>query len=132
MSGYTQVPGVDFQDNFVLVVNNMTFWTVFTMTTMGINHTRCRNGLPVQVWKEDIYIYIYVELLAWFFSLGENISQVKGILRNKFEMNQANKKVCLELNHALYRLVQAARLWWLKFVNAMVNVGFECGEVDLC
>ena len=47
-------------------------------------------------------------------------------------MNQANKKVCLKLNHALYGLVQAARSWWLKFVNALVNVGFERGEVNPC
>ena len=29
-------------------------------------------------------------------------------------------------------LVQAERSWWLKFVNALVNVGFEQGEVDPC
>ena len=47
-------------------------------------------------------------------------------------MKQANRKMCLKLNHALYGLVQAARLWWLKFVNALVNVGFERGEVNPC
>ena len=40
--------------------------------------------------------------------------------------------MCLKLNHALYGLVQATRSWWLKFVNALVNVGFERGEVDPC
>ena len=34
--------------------------------------------------------------------------------------------------HALYSLVRVARSWWLKFVNALVNVGFERGEVDPC
>ena len=38
----------------------------------------------------------------------------------------------LKLNHELYGLVQAARSWWLKFINALVNVGFEQGEVDPC
>ena len=38
----------------------------------------------------------------------------------------------LKLNHALYSLVQAVRSWWLKFVNALVNVSFEQGEVDPC
>ena len=47
-------------------------------------------------------------------------------------MKQANRKMCLKLNHALYGLVQAARSWWLKFVNALVNVGFERGEVNPC
>ena len=47
-------------------------------------------------------------------------------------MKQANRKVCLKINHALYGLVQAARSWWLKFINALVNVGFEQGEIDQC
>ena len=73
-----------------------------------------------------------MDLPAGFFSLDENILEVTNRLKNKFEMEQANKKVCLKLNHALYGLVQAARSWWLKFVNALVNVGFEQGEVDPC
>ena len=47
-------------------------------------------------------------------------------------MNKANRKVCLKLNHVLYSLVQAARSWWLKFVNALVNARFERGEVNPC
>ena len=64
--------------------------------------------------------------------MDENISRVTDILENKFEMKQANKKVCLKLNHALYGLVQAGRAWWLKFVSALVSVRFERGEVDPC
>ena len=71
-----------------------------------------------------------MDLPAGFFSLDENILKVTNILKNKFEMKQANRKVCLKLNHALYSLVQATWSWWLKFVNALVNVGFERGEVD--
>ena len=32
--GYTQVPRVDFQDNFAPVVNDMTFWTILALTTI--------------------------------------------------------------------------------------------------
>ena len=64
--------------------------------------------------------------------MDENISKVTNILKDKFEMKQANRKMCLKLNHALYGLVQATRSWWLKFVNALVNVSFERGEVDPC
>ena len=78
--------------------------------------------------KEDIYM----DLPAGFFSLEENIVEVTIMLKNKIRINQASKKVCLKLNHALYGLVQAARSWWLKFVNALVNVGFEQVEVDSC
>ena len=55
--------------------------------------------------KEDIYM----DLLAGFFSLEENVLEVTNILKNKIEIEQANKKVCLKLNHALYGLVQAVR-----------------------
>ena len=42
--------------------------------------------------KEDIYM----DLLAGFFSLDENILKVTDILKNKFEMKQANEKMCLK------------------------------------
>ena len=73
-----------------------------------------------------------MDLPAGYFSLDENILRVTNILENKFKMKQANRKVCLKLNHALYGLVQAARSWWLKFVNALVNVSFDRGEIDPC
>ena len=73
-----------------------------------------------------------MDLLAGFFLLDENILEVTNILKNKFKMKQANRKVCLKLNHALYGLVQSARSWWLKFVNVLVNFGFEQGEVNPC
>ena len=73
-----------------------------------------------------------MDLPVVFFSSDENILKVTDMLKNKFEMKQANRKMCLKLNHALYGLVQAARSWWLKFVNALVNVSFERGEVDPC
>ena len=39
--------------------------------------------------KEDIYM----DLLAGFFSSEKNISEVTYMLKNKFEMNQANTKI---------------------------------------
>ena len=128
--GYTQIPGIDFQDNFAPVVNDMTFQTVLTLAALydwdlailDVETTFLYGDL-----KEDIYMD-----LPGFLSLEKNISKVTNILENKFKMKQANRKMCLKLNHALYGLVQAARSWWLKFVNALVNVGFERGEVDPC
>ena len=32
--GYTQIPGINFQDNFAPVVNDMTFQTVLTLTVI--------------------------------------------------------------------------------------------------
>ena len=129
--GYTQKPGIDFQDNFAPVVNNMTFQIVLTLTALydwDIAILDVKTAFLYRDLKEDIYM----DLPAGFFSLNENILEVSDILKNKFEMKQANKKMCLKLNHALYGLIQAARAWWLKFVNALVNVGFEQEEVNPC
>ena len=32
--GYTQIPGIDFQDNFAPVVNDMTFQSVLTLALL--------------------------------------------------------------------------------------------------
>ena len=32
---YTQIPGIDFRDNFAPVVNDMTFQTVLTLTALN-------------------------------------------------------------------------------------------------
>ena len=38
-----------------------------------------------------------MDLPVGFFSLDKNISKVTDILKNKFEMKQANRKMCLKL-----------------------------------
>ena len=83
--GYTQVPGIDFQDNFAPVVNDMTFQTVLTlmviynwkMTILDVETAFLYGDL-----KEDIYM----DLLAGFFSLEENILEVANILKNKIKI----------------------------------------------
>ena len=109
----------------------MTFQTVLTLTALydwDIAILDVKTAFLYWDLKEDIYM----DLPAGFFSLDENISEVTNTSKNKLETRQANRKVCLKLNHALYSLVQVARSWWLKFVNALVNVGFEQGEVNPC
>jgi len=39
---------------------------------------------------------------------------------------------CLKLNRAIYGLVQAARQWWKRFKNEMVNIGFANSNIDPC
>ena len=73
-----------------------------------------------------------MKLPAGFFSLEENVTNTTNLLNCKLNPEQANKNLCLKLNHALYGLVQAARSWWLKFVSALTHIGFVRGEVDPC
>ena len=92
------------QDNFAPVVNDMTFQKVLTLTAMNdwkMTILDLETALLYGDLKEDIYM----DLLAGFFSLDENILEVTDILKKIIEMKQANRKVCLKLNHALYGLV---------------------------
>ena len=57
--GYTQVLGIDFQDNFVPVVNHMTFKTVLTLTAMynwKMTILDVETAFLYGDLKEDIYI----------------------------------------------------------------------------
>ena len=85
--GYTQVPGINFQDNFAPVVNDTTFQTVLTLKAIydwELTILYVETAFRYEDLKEDIFM----ELLAGIFLLGE----VKEILKNKFKMNQANKR----------------------------------------
>ena len=109
----------------------MTFQTVHTLAALydwDLAILDVKTAFLYGDLKEDIYM----DLSAGFFSLDENILKVTNILENKFKMKQANRKMCLKINHVLYGLVQAARSWWLKFINALVNVSFKRGEVNPC
>ena len=112
---YTQVPGIDFQDNFAPVVNDMTFRTILTLTAM-YNWKMTILDVETAFLYGDLKEDIYMKIPAGFFSLEENITNTKKLLNREFDMRQVNKKVCLKLNHALYGLVQAARSWWLEFL----------------
>ena len=92
--GYTQIPGIDFQDNFAPVVNNMTFQTVLTLTAL-YDWDLAILDVETAFLYEDLKEDIYMDLLAGFFSLDENNLEVTDTLKNKFEMKQANRKMCL-------------------------------------
>ena len=73
--GYTQVPGINFQDNFAPVVNNMTFQTVLTLTAI-YNWEMTILDVETAFLYRDLKEDIYMDLLAGLFSLEENISKV--------------------------------------------------------
>ena len=64
--GYTQVPGILFQDNFAPIVNDTTFQTVpiydWKMTILDFE---------TAFWYGDLKEDIYMDLSAGFFSLDE-------------------------------------------------------------
>ena len=87
--GYTQIPGIVFQDNFAPVVNDMTFRTVLTLMAL-YDWDLAILDVKMAYLYGDLKEDIYMDLPAGFFSLDENILKVTDILKDKFKMKQAN------------------------------------------
>ena len=92
--GYTQVPGIDFQDNFAPVVNDMTFRTVLTLTLLydwKMTILDVETAFLYGDLKEDIYM----KLPAGFFSLEENIANTRKLLNQELNPEVAHQKFFL-------------------------------------
>ena len=96
------------------------------------------NWSTVLIDVETAFLYrdleedIYMKLSPGFFPLDENIKVIQEFLGTKLTIPNANKKVCLKINYALYRLVQVARASGTKFAQALVSINFNYGKVHLC
>jgi hypothetical protein len=108
--GYSQVPGVDFQESFAPVINDVTFRILLIMML-----TWNLKGKIVDIetafldgnLKETIYMEIS-----------------KGM--------KANENECLILKKTIYGLVQSAREFYKKLVLALKRCGFQGNSVDPC
>ena len=79
--GYPKVPGIDFQDNFAPLVNDMTFQTVLTLMAIydwDMTILDIETAFLLRDLKEDIYM----DLPTGFFSSDKIILEVTDILKN--------------------------------------------------
>lgn len=114
--GYSQVPGVDYTENFAPVVNDVTFRTLLVL---------------YQVLKYDSRI-IDVETAFLYGDLEEEIFMKIPSGFTECTGTDATGS-CLELQRSLYGLVQAARQWWKKINSFLTeDLGFTCSEIDPC
>ena len=115
--GYTQVAGVDFQDNFAPVVNDVAFRIAIVM-------------MLANSWDADI---VDIETAFLYGDLEEEIyMKVPEGLSEHLETEFGNDD-CLMLVQSIYGLVQAARQYYKKFINVMVTkLGFEKCMADSC
>ena len=113
--GYSQIPGIDFSENFAPVINDVTFRIILVVMLM--------HGLKAKIvdvetaflhgdLNEDIYMDCPPGLQE---TLGEDV-------RNK----------CLQLLKATYGLVQAARQFWKKMIEILTSLEFEQSLADPC
>ena len=114
--GFSQIPGVDFTDNYSPVVNDVTFRVV--VARMIIENMK---GKVVDTdnafLNGDLEHEIYMKIPEGY---DEVINP------------RVDKEDCLILQKAIYGLVQAARQFWKKIVDKMQEGGFKLSEADPC
>ena len=114
--GFSQIPGVDFTDNYSPVVNDVTVRVV--VARMIIENMK---GKVVDIdnafLKGDLEHEIYMKIPEGY---DEVINP------------RVDKEDCLILQKAIYGLVQAARQFWKKIVDKMQEGGFKLSEADPC
>jgi hypothetical protein len=107
--GFSQVPGVDFSENFAPVIDDTSFRIVLSL----IQKWGCKAfALDVETaflhgsLEEEIYMRI---------PEGYDPEELRG-----------EKRVLI------LSLVQAARQWWKRFNSEIVKLGFQSNHVDPC
>jgi hypothetical protein len=113
--GYSQIPGVDYTDNFAPVINDITYRIILL------------NWL-INDWDSEV---IDVETAFLYGNLEEEIYMKcpDGLS----EVDNTDEDDCLLLNKSIYGLVQAARQWWKMFVEYLTKeLGFQKSYVDPC
>ena len=113
--GYSQVPGVDYTENYSPVVNDVTFRIILVIWIIRRYEARIidiETAFLEGVLEEEIYMQI-----------------PKGY-REALEKEADNE--CLLLEKPIYGLVQAARQFWKKMVAILKELGFLGGHSDPC
>jgi len=108
--GYSQIPGVDFTENFAPVINDVT-WHILIVAML--------------IWKLDAVI-INVETAFLHGELEEEIYM------NLPEGMTGFDDECLLLLKSIYGLVQAARQWNKRLIAILKKIGFKGGYADAC
>jgi hypothetical protein len=113
--GYSQVPGIDYTDNFAPVVNDATL---------------------------RILLLIYLQQNYYSEVIDVETAFLYGILEEEIYMKcpeglqyviKVDEEMCLKLIKSIYGLVQAARQWWKEFVKVLTEeLKFTKSEVDPC
>ena len=109
--GYSQVPGIDFSENYSLVINDITFLILLIMV---INFGYLTEMVDVETafLSSDIEEEIYKECPQCMQNVGNDNFII--------------------LNKCIYGLVQAARQSYKKAVEILNKSGFVGGHVNPC
>jgi hypothetical protein len=114
--GYSQIPGLDFTDNFAPVINEITFRIL-----IGASLIEGWNAEVIDVETAFLYGELEEEI---YMKIPEGLEYIEPINRDD---------ECCVLGKAIYGLVQASRQWWKKFTMVLVkDLHFESCVADVC
>ena len=114
--GYSQVPGVDYTENYSPVVNDVTFRIMLVLWIL-----KCWDAKIIDIetafLEGDLDEEIYMRVPDGYYEV--------------FEEN--DEEEALELLKPIYGLVQAARQFWKKMIFILTTkLNFKAGKVDPC
>ena len=109
--GYSQVPGLDFTESYAPVINDVT-WRMLIVAKM--------------IWNLKAKI-VDVETAFLHGELEEEI-----YMEAPEGLGLDRDMECVLLEKSIYGLVQAARMYFLKFMRVLRNIGFVGGNADPC
>ena len=128
--GYTHIPGVDFTENFLPVVHDITFRLMLVISIV-MKYQIVVLDIEAAFLHGDLVEEIYMVLPTGFHHLPENVKLLQDMGYNG-PTEKAKDHFCARLRKGLYGLVQAARQWWKKFISELSQIGFVKGDVDPC
>ena len=109
--GYSQVPGIDFSENYSPVANNVTFCVLLLMV-LHVGYSAKIVSVKTALLGRDLKEEIYMEC-------PQGMTNVK-------------KDNCIIFNKCIYGLVQAACQYYKKTVEILKSSSFVGGIIDPC
>jgi len=119
VKGYVQIPGVDFTDSFAPVVTDTGLRIVFALTLHRKDFVCEIVDIEAAFLEADLDEEIYIE---W----------PDGIADFHYENETTMTDNCIRLDKAMYGTVQAARQWFKKLRDCLLNMGLKQSRVDPC
>ena len=115
--GYSQIPGVDYTDNFAPVAHDVSF----------------RIALARMMVKKLDSLVMDVETAFLYGDIEEEIFMKSPVGMDEIDPG-ASPEDCYQLKKGIYGLCQAARQFWKKFVDTIKqeSFGFQVSPADPC
>ena len=115
--GYSQIPGIDYTDNFAPVAHDVSF----------------RIELPRMMLETLDSLVMDVETAFLYGEIDEEIFMKSPVGMEEIDPGSSSED-CYQLLKGIYGLCQAARQFWKKFVNIVKQepFGFQVSPADPC